>query len=90
MIFQKPILKYFIYKSLIGVLDKHRNDGSKQAIIGIPYPVVFLVNAPGAPPRPLKPELAPLPPDYYDPNPDIRHLELQDLPAKMGKKALTF
>ena len=57
---------------MLGVLQKHSNDGSKQAIIGIPYPVVFLVKAP---PHPLKPELAPLPPTYYDPKPPLPPFE---------------
>ena len=56
---------------MIGVFQKH-NDGPKQAIIGIPYPVVFLVKAP---PHPLKPELALLTPDYYDPKPSLPPFE---------------
>ena len=34
--------------------------------------MVFLVKAP---PHPLKPELAPLPPAYYDPNPQLPPFE---------------
>ena len=50
---------------MLGVLQKHSNDGSKQAIIGIPYPVVFLVKAP--PPLPPFEPPQPLP---WDPNLD--------------------
>ena len=70
---KKPFLNLFC-TFLIGVLQKHNDDGSKQAIIGIPYPVVFLVKAP---PHPLKPKLAPLPPAYYDPQPPLPPSEPQ-------------
>ena len=68
----------FFCTFLIGVLQKHNDHGSKQAIIGTPYPVVFLVKAH---PHPLKPDLTPLPPAYYDPKHPLPPSEpLQPLP----------